>query len=115
MKYGFMLITLFFMSACSQTKSAKVASEWDFDHHVRFEQKILNSNDTNSYLVVVQRDPKTHFAQLSMFLLRHAKTICKGHGYKIEILEGVEDFDDHRIAQSYIQPSLKAKIECPAK
>lgn len=104
-----LLASAFVLSACSSTEKKIDHSQWDFDHHVRFEQKVISNN---SYQVTVLRNNDTHFAQMSMFILRHAKTICSGKAYQLEIIQGVEDFDDRRVAKSYILPSMIANITC---
>lgn len=109
MKILTLIVYSLLLVACTSTDKSARTSEWDFDHHVRFEQKVLSNN---SYQVTVLRNNDTHFAQLSMFILRHAKAICSGERYQLEILQGIEDFDDQRIAQSYIQPSMIANITC---
>jgi len=109
MKKIILLASVIVISACSSTDKKVDHSQWDFDHHVRFEQTVISDN---SYQVIVLRNNDTHFAQMSMFILRHAKTICSGSSYQLEVLQGVEDFDDKRVAQSYIQPSLIANITC---
>ncbi|GAA5139992.1 hypothetical protein [Thalassotalea piscium] len=94
---------------CAQFKNTQDVSEWDFDHQVRFEQTKLN--DT-SYSIKVLRHNDTHFAQLATFIVRHAYQLCQGYGYSIEILDGVETYDDKQARPNWIPPSLSANVEC---
>ena len=100
------------LSGCAQTLSDENVSEWDFDHHVRFEQTKLS--DTR-YFVRVLRFDNTHFGQLATFLLRQSFKLCQGYGYSIEVLDGVELFDDKKARPNWIPPSLAANVECLPK
>lgn len=58
---------------------------------------------------------KVNFERLATFLLRKSYSLCGGYHYKIEVIQGIEDFDDKRTMPNYIFPSLIAKIECQRK
>lgn len=106
----FVLILCLQITSCTLMKND--SNNWDFDHDLQFKQEQLAEN---VYQVVIHRKKQTRFSQLSSFLLRHALDVCQGYGYKLEVIEGVEGFYDKDVAKSYIQPDLKAVIECPKK
>jgi hypothetical protein len=83
--------------------------EWDFDHNIQFRHTQLS---TNSYQLEIIPNNKGKFERLAAFLLRKSHIICGKYHYKIEIIRGVEGFDDKRAMPNYITPSLIAKIEC---
>ena len=101
------------ITACANrvTKQADLngAVQWDFDHRVQFIQTKLKNNKYQ--LEIIPRN-KTGFEQLSMFLLRKSYSLCGSYHYKIEMIQGIEDFDDKRVMPNYITPSLIAKVAC---
>lgn len=112
MKRFICFILIFCCSACGLTSTKSEVSQWDFDHSLRFDQKKLSDNH---YHIIVYRKNSTHFSQLSSFLMRQAYNVCQSYGFQLEVLSGVEDFNDRIVAKSYIQPSLKANLTCPIK
>ncbi|XQW85640.1 hypothetical protein ACOYR1_02585 [Thalassotalea piscium] len=110
MRIVVLIIVSLLITSCAQLNNETNKSEWDFDHHVRFEQTQLTEN---SYKVKVLRHTDTHFAQLATFLVRHAYKLCQSYGYSIQILDGVETIDDKNARPHWIPPSLSAKVECP--
>jgi hypothetical protein len=105
-----LLLSIVCLQITSCNSNRDISANWDFDHNLKFEQKILPEK---MYKVTIHRKKGTRFPQISAFLIRHAYSLCQSYGYKIEILSGVEGFNDKIVAKSYIQPSLQAKIECP--
>jgi len=97
------------LSACIVEKKA-IATEYDFDHKVQFKQQKVSQN---TYYLEVIAKRKTSFQQLSAFLMRQSYKLCDSYGFKLEILNGVEKFDDRQVSASYIQPNLTANLECP--
>lgn len=101
------------LSACSVFEDNKSFSNgsthWDFDHGLQFRQKKLSSNH---YQLEVIPNHKVNFEHLATFLLRQSYRLCGGYRYKMEIIQGIEGFDDKRAMPNYIFPSLIAKIEC---
>ena len=87
-------------------------SDWDFDHQVQFQQIKLSKN---TYSIKVISNDKTHFNQLSTFLIRHSYKICGQYDFELTVLSGIEGIDDRKISPSYIQPSLSANLVCPNK
>lgn len=111
-----MVIILLFcltLSACSSVDTKKSfnggAAQWDFDHNVQFRQKKLSPNH---YQLEIIPNKKVNFERLAVFLLRKSHEICGSYHYKIEIVQGIEGFDDRRVMPNYITPSLIAKLEC---
>jgi len=82
---------------------------WDFDHNIQFKQTKLAYK--HFQLDVIQNN-NVGFERLATFLLRKSYSLCGGYHYKIEIVQGIESFDDKRSMPNYIFPSLIAKIEC---
>ena len=110
------MTTLFFcltLSACSsfdtKTSLNGGAAQWDFDHSVQFRQTKLT---TNRYQLEIIPNNKINFERLAVFLLRKSHQICGSYHYKIEIIQGVEGFDDKPVMPNYITPSLIAKLVC---
>tara|TARA_R110002167_G_scaffold8869_2_gene40720 strand:- start:19479 stop:19826 length:348 start_codon:yes stop_codon:yes gene_type:complete len=109
-------IILFFivlnsLIACSGLTDNKTQStpQWDFDHQVQFIQTQLNKN--NFQLEIIPNN-KVKFTQLATFLLRKSYSLCGGYHYKIEMIQGIENYDDKRAMPNYIASSLIAKIAC---
>lgn len=99
------------LAACaSNVKTVNGASQWDFDHQVQFKQTDL---ENGSYHLQVIANQDTEFSKLATFLMRRSLRICKSYGFKIEVLKGVEGFDDKLSFPNMIMPSLSANIECP--
>lgn len=101
------------LSACSIVDSQNLlnrsAAQWDFDHNVQFRQKKL---DVNYYQLEIIPSSKVNFERLATFLLRKSYSLCGSYHYKMEMIQGIENFDDKRAMPNYIFPSLIAKIKC---
>lgn len=87
------------------------AAQWDFDHQVQFRQTEMANN---SYQLEIIPNNKVTFTRISAFLLRKSYQLCRQYPYQLEILQGIEGFDDKRAMPNYIFPSLVAKVECKA-
>ena len=99
------------LSACANNiETPNGASQWDFDHEVQFKQTDLNGGKHHLQVIAKQN---TEFSKLATFLMRQSLRICKSYGFKIEVLEGVERFDDKLSFPNMIMLSLSANIECP--
>ena len=101
------------LSACSTLDTKKTSkrgtTQWDFDHGLQFRQVKIT---TNHYQLEIIPNNKVNFERLATFLLRKSYSLCGGYHYKIEMVRGIEGFDDKRAMPNYIFPSLIAKIEC---
>lgn len=105
------IFSFLFLSACTnKVNSSNGQSQWDFDHQVQFKQTDLENG--NYHLQVIAKQD-TEFSKLATFLMRRSLRICKSYGFKIEVLKGVERFDDKLSFPNMIMPSLSANIECP--
>ena len=106
-----LLVALVLLSACSNlVATPNGASQWDFDHQIQFKQTDLK-NGKHHLQVITKKN--TEFSKLAAFLMRQSLYICKSYGFKIEVLKGVERFDDKLSFPNMIMPSLSANIECP--
>ena len=110
------IIFSFILSACTNLKTTNTnkngSAQWDFDHNIQFKQTKLAKNH---YQLEVVPNNKVSFERLATFLLRKSYNICQHYHYKLEIIQGVEGFDDKVAMPNYITPSLIAKIECQQK
>lgn len=102
------LILLMSLSSCAQSPNN---GRWDFDHEVQFSESEVSPGH---YKLSVIQQGDVPFEKLATFLLRRSLILCGEYGYKIEVLKGIEGFDDKRVAPNYIQPDLTAIIECPS-
>jgi len=108
-----LVLLVFFISGCAQIfddkRSVVDGTIWDFDHSVQFEQ---HKNSDNSYSLTIRSTSKTRFSSLATFLVRQSFKLCRNYGFKIEVLDGVESYNDERYITSFIPASLQANIEC---
>ena len=104
------------LSACANLKTPTAhnngATQWDFDHGVQYRQTNLARKH---YQLEVIPNKKVSFDRLSVFLLRKSYRLCGNYHYKLELIQGIEGFDDKHAMPNYIFPSLIAKIECNLK
>ena len=107
------LLLSLFLSACSLFNANKIdnngLAQWDFDHNVQFKQTKLAKK---YYRLEVIRNDDVSFDRLATFLLRKSYNLCGSYLYQIEVIQGIEGFDDKRAMPNYIFPSLIAKIKC---
>ncbi len=100
-------------SACSVLDTEKPfknsSAQWDFDHSIQFRQVKIA---TNHYQLEIIPNNKVNFERLATFLLRKSYSLCGGYHYQMEMIQGIEGFDDKRAMPNYIFPSLIAKIKC---
>ncbi|MBA6389662.1 hypothetical protein H4J38_02600 [Colwellia sp. BRX10-3] len=105
----YILFSLSLTACSSHIETANGASQWDFDHQIQFKQTDLKGGKHHLQVIAKQN---TEFSKLATFLMRRSLRICKSYGFKIEVLEGVERFDDKLSFPNMIMPSLSANIEC---
>jgi hypothetical protein len=84
-------------------------TQWDFDHHVQFKQTKLAEQ---YYQLEIIPNHKVKFERLASFLIRQSYSLCGSYYYKLEMIEGIESFDDKDAMPNYIFSSLTAKVEC---
>jgi hypothetical protein len=119
LKITYVVTALFFfitLPACSVNDTQKTlnngTAQWDFDHNIQFRRTQLAAH---LYQLELIPNNRVNFDKLAAFLLRESHIICGSYHYKIEVIQGVEGFDDKRVMPNYIAPSLIAKLECNSK
>lgn len=110
----FKVIFLFFaliLAGCAQQSDYNQGqSQWDFDHNLQFSETRLSKH---TFHIEIVPNKKARFDRLASFLMRRALELCQSYGFKLEVLKGVEEFDDRRSFPNLIMPRLAANIECP--
>lgn len=98
-----LLIATVSIAACASSTTRQAdsnsAAQWDFDHHLQFIKTPLNKN---TFQLEVIRNNNVGFKQMAAFLLRKSYLVCEGYHYKLEIIQGIEGFDDKRAMPNYI-------------
>ena len=84
-------------------------ARWDFDHHVQFKQ--IKLAEQYYQLEIIPND-NVNFGRLASFLIRKSYSLCGSYHYKLEMVQGIEGFDDKKAMPNYLLPSLIAKVEC---
>jgi len=101
------------ISGCTSLNEFKSSrsgtAEWDFDHNVQFRQ--IKLTDTIFQLEVIPNN-NVPFERLASFLIRKSYSLCGGYHYKLEMIKGIEEFNDKLAMPHYIFSSLTAKVEC---
>lgn len=103
------LLSTGLLSACTNVAVENGEPRWDFDHNVQYKQTKLEGQ---KYHLQVVPNSDARFSRLATFLLRRSKDICHEYGYSIEILGGVQGFNEKIGAPNKIMRSLEANIEC---
>ena len=93
----------------SQKSRNSGAAQWDFDHGVQFKQTQFSHR---LFQLEVIPNNKVKFERLTAFLIRKSYLLCGNYHYTIEMVQGIEGFDDKRAMPNYIFTSLIAQIEC---
>ena len=101
------------LAACSTLETNKAnnngITQWDYDHKLQFRQSKLANK---YYQLEIIPNNNVNFSRIATFLLRKSYSLCGGYHYKLEMVQGIEGFDDKRAMPNYIFPSLIAKVEC---
>ncbi len=101
------------LSSCVNLNTKEVNNvdnaQWDFDHQVQFIQTTL---EERNYQLEMIPNKRVGFGRLSAFLLRKSYVLCGGYHYKVEMIQGIEGFDDKLAMPNYIHPTLIANIDC---
>jgi len=92
-----------------ESSLSDIDTQWDFDHGIQFRELEITPH---YFQLEVIPNNKVKFERLATFLLRKSYRLCGGYHYKIEMIQGVEGFDDKRAMPNYIFSSLVANIEC---
>ena len=101
----------FFLTACSSNIEVPDGqAQWDFDHGIQFSKTRLD--DGRIFIEVVPNN-KTNFNRLAAFLMRKSLQICKSYGFSLELLKGIETYDQKESFPNLIVSHLKANLTCP--
>ena len=103
------LIFFGFFAINSAQATDKQQWQWDFDHKVSYKKTSLKNNQ---YLLEIMPKIKTTFNIMATFMIRKSYQLCHHQYYTLEILKGVQTFNDVQGAPNRIMSSLKAKITC---
>jgi hypothetical protein len=109
MRIFFIITSFILLSSCASLNKADNNSQWDFDHELQFKETQLADNRYHLEIIPKQ---DTYFSQLATFLMRRSYQICGQHGYTLEVLKGVEGFNDRVGLPHLIQSSLSANVKC---
>jgi len=109
MRIFVLIFAVSLLSACTTSNKANNSSQWDFDHNLQFKETQLADN---KYHLEIIPKTDTYFSQLATFLMRRSYQLCGQYGYTLEILRGVEGFNDREGLPHLIQSSLQANVEC---
>ncbi|MBH0027052.1 hypothetical protein I6F53_08640 [Pseudoalteromonas sp. SWN29] len=84
---------------------------YDFDNKVHYYQTKIGEDN---YKIEIQSDDYKHFANQSMFLLRHADKLCRGRTFMLKVLEGVQEYERFPTKPRAYQPALNVLLQCEA-
>ncbi|CAM3073019.1 hypothetical protein [Pseudoalteromonas distincta] len=82
---------------------------YDFDNKVHYYQTKIGEDN---YKIEIQSDDYKHFANQSMFLLRHADRLCRGRTFMLKVLEGVQEYERFPTKPRAYQPPLNVLLQC---
>jgi len=82
---------------------------YDFDNKVHYYQTKIGEDN---YKIEIQSDDYKHFANQSMFLLRHADRLCRGSTFMLKVLEGVQEYERFPTKPRAYQPPLNVLLQC---
>jgi hypothetical protein len=103
------ILAALFLTACTSSNKVNNNSQWDFDHNLQYKETQLAED---KYLLEIIPKNDTYFSQLATFLVRRSYQLCGQYGYTLEVLKGVEGFNDRAGLPNLIQSSLSANVEC---
>lgn len=105
----FILYVFNLVGCASYTENFNGDPIWDFDHQLQYTQV---KRDDNTYYVEVIPNDRIRFSKISAFILRKGFRICRGYGFKVTVLKGIEGFDHKRSFPNMITARFSANIEC---
>jgi len=103
------IITFFVLLMYFNPVSSNTVTERDFDHQVQFSQTQI---DETSYLLKVLRLNGVSFETMSVFAFRKSFELCGHYGFNMEVIGGVELFNDKAAMPNKIFPALEVKVHC---
>ncbi|GAA61645.1 hypothetical protein P20652_3534 [Pseudoalteromonas sp. BSi20652] len=103
--------TLVALSSANTALAEKAETEklYDFDNKVHYYQTKIGEDN---YKIKIQSDDYKHFANQSVFLLRHADRLCRGQTFMLKVLEGVQEFERFPTKPRAYQPDLTVLLQC---
>ena len=103
--------TLVALSSANTALAEKAETEkfYDFDNKVHYYQTKIGEDN---YKIEIQSDDYKHFANQSMFLLRHADRLCRGRTFMLKVLEGVQKYERFPTKPRAYQPPLNVLLQC---
>jgi len=93
----------------AQADTIEKEKSYDFDNKVHYYQTKI---DDSNYKLEIQSDDYKHFANQSMFLLRHADRLCRGDTFMLKVLEGVQEYERFPTKPRAYQPPLNVLLQC---
>ncbi|WP_105254023.1 hypothetical protein [Pseudoalteromonas sp. T1lg75] len=96
-------------SSYAQAPEGKREKLYDFDEKVHYYQTKLADK---RYRLEVVADDYQHFQRQSVFLLRHARKLCRTGSFKILVFEGVQEYDRFPTNPRAYEPNLLTEIQC---
>jgi len=109
MRFFLLPLSILILSSCTNLNKTNSNSQWDFDHNLQYKETKL---DENKYFLEIIPKNDTYFSQLATFLMRRSYQLCGQYGYTLEVLKGIEGFNDRAGLPNLIQSSLSANVEC---
>ena len=88
---------------------ANTVTARDFDHQVQFSQTQINEH---SYHLKVLRLNGASFETMSVFAFRKSFELCGHYGFNMEVIGGVELFNDRAAMPNKIFPALELNVHC---
>ena len=101
----------FFHTGVVSADTPKTEKSYDFDNKVHYYQTKIGDDN---YKIEIQSDDYKHFANQSVFLLRHADRLCRGRTFMLKVLEGVQEYERFPTKPRAYQPPLSVLLQCEA-
>nr|WP_105265584.1 hypothetical protein [Pseudoalteromonas sp. T1lg76] len=103
------MMILLAASSYAQTPEGKREKLYDFDEKVHYYQTKLADK---RYRLEVVADDYEHFQRQSVFLLRHARKLCRSAAFNIQVFEGVQEYDRFPTTPRAYEPNLLTEVSC---
>ncbi len=103
-----LLFITFTSLATEQAPQNTSQTAWDFDHKLQFKQTQLS----NKFRLEVIPNNKINFERMAGFLLRKSLKLCQGKSYNLQIIKGIESYNDQAYFPNRLSRTLIAEITC---
>ncbi|MBE0364269.1 hypothetical protein PULV_a2562 [Pseudoalteromonas ulvae UL12] len=104
---------LLLVSCAGQAEQlAKAERLYDFDHKVHYS---LTAYSEQEFLLEIDADTYTHFANQSVFLLRQASVLCKEQPFALKVISGVQEYRALPTEPRAYQAPLTVQLRCELK